>query len=54
MRRRFSSGTGRWRGLATKRWPQTRQRNVGVPAELRPLRTTWVAAQRLQGGTEVG
>ena len=50
MRARFSSGTDPLRGLATKRCPQARQRKVGVPAELAPLRTTWVAAQREQGG----
>jgi hypothetical protein len=41
------------RGLATKRCPQERQRKVGVPAELGPFRTTWVAAQREQGGMGV-
>ena len=50
MRARLSSGTGPLRGLATKRCPQERQRKVGVPAELAPLRATWVAAQREQGG----
>ena len=54
MRARFSSGTGPLRGLATKRWPQQRQRKVGVPAELAPLRTIWVAEQREQVGTEIG
>jgi hypothetical protein len=54
MRACFCGGMGPLRGLATKRCPHERQRKVGVPAELTPLRTTWVAAQREQGGTEIG
>jgi hypothetical protein len=54
MRVRFSSGTGLLRGWAKKRRPQQRQRKVWVPAEWSPLRTTWSAAQREQGGTEAG
>jgi hypothetical protein len=46
MRERFSSLTGPFCGAATKRRPHGRQRKVGVPAVLDPLRTTWVAAQR--------
>src|SRR5262249_8661996 len=44
---------GPLRGLVTKWRPQERQRKVGVPAELGPLRTTWVAVQRRQGGIGV-
>jgi len=54
MRWCFSSEMGPLRGLATKRWPQRRQRNVGVPTELTPLRTTGVTVQREQGGIRVG
>ena len=53
MRERFSSLTGPFCGAATKRRPQGRQRKVGVPAVLGPLRTTWVAEQRGQGGRTV-
>ncbi len=54
MRACRSVDTGPFWGSATKRRPQARQRKVGVAAELGPLRTTWVAAQRGQVGTEVG
>jgi hypothetical protein len=49
----WSSDTGPFCGSTTNRWPQARQRNVGVPAEFGPFRTTWVAAHRRQGGTGV-
>jgi hypothetical protein len=39
-RERFSSETDPWRGAETKRQPHERQREVRVPAKLRPMWTT--------------
>src|SRR3954464_5703216 len=49
-RSRRSWEIGPFLGLATKQRLQPRQRKLGEPAWVLPLRTTWVAWQRGQGG----
>lgn len=50
MSSRVASGTGTFRGRATNWRPHPRQRKLADPAGLCPLRTTWVAWHRGQGG----
>src|SRR5258706_8764844 len=45
-----SSDTGLFLGRSTNRRPHPRQRKLGEPAWVRPLRTTWVARHRGHGG----
>ena len=45
-----SAGTGPFRGAATNRRPHPRQRKLGTPEWVRPLRTTCGSEQRGHGG----